>query len=250
MTEEHYDKQHTKQKTEETPLSVIDWLFIYFAMMLLVRGLVSTQLYPSHWLASHLPGGVNPVNLTFVHELLQAAIMIGGVLLFLHLRGKSVQHIGWKMPEKPYIFIYALICGVLSCRLMVLISAVLAQIFPQWATTQNVVRTATEANTMWDVIALFLTVGILAPLCEELFFRGYLYHAIREKFNLTANICLTSLLFAAVHDQWFQLLPLFAAGLCLNLFYVRTKSLIATVVMHSAWNVFSLFLVIRLQVMV
>ncbi len=250
MTEEYYEKQHMNQGAQETSLSIVDWIIIYITMMLLVNGLVATQLYPSQWLASFLPGGANEVNLLFVHEILQAAIMIGGVLFFLRFRGKTVLHIGWRLAEKPYIYILAMIFGVLSCWLMILLSAVLTQIFPQWATTQNVIETTLQVDSAWGLIASFLSVGIMAPLCEEVLFRGYLYHAAAERFGTAASICITSLLFAVVHGQWFQLLPLFAAGVCLNLFYVRTKSLIATVIMHSAWNSFSLFFVVGLNFVV
>ncbi len=236
--------------TEERPLSIVDWMIIYVLTILLVNGLIGTQLYPSQWLASLLPGGVNDVNLLFIHEILQMVIMVGGVCLFLRLRGKTMQHIGWRPPQKQHDYISAVIFGILACWLMIMISAVLAQIFPRWATTQNVIETTMQVDSTWGLIASFLSVGVMAPLCEELLFRGYLYHAVSEKFGVAGSVCITSLLFAVVHGQWFQLLPLFAAGVCMNLFYVRTQSLIATVVMHSAWNSFSLFLVIGMNFIV
>lgn len=241
------NEPNTKLKSE---LSVLDWLLVYTTTILLVNLLIGTQLYPSDWLASLLPGGVNDVNLMLVYELLQCALMVGGVLLFLRLRGKTMQHIGWNDPENPQDYIRAVIYGVVTCSLMLAVSSILVQLFPQWATTQNVIETTLQVDSRWGLLASFLSVGIMAPLCEEVLFRGYLYHAVRVKCGKWMSIIITSLLFAMVHGQWFQLFPLFMAGVFLNWFYVRSKSLIATVLMHSAWNTFSLFLVVYLNIVV
>lgn len=234
----------------EQHLSVLDWIVIYTATVLLVNLLVGTQIYPSHWLASFLPGGVNDVNLMLVHEILQFVLMAGGVLLFLRLRGKTMLQIGWRLPQNAQDYISAVIFGVATCTLTLMVSGFLVQIFPQWAATQNVVSIALQVDSTWGIIASFLTMGILAPICEEALFRGYLYHAVRARFSKWVSVVITSFLFAAVHGQWFQLFPLFMAGFFLNWFYLRTESLIAAVLMHSAWNTFSLFLVVYLHITV
>lgn len=231
-------------------ISIIDWVCIYAGTIIGVNVLVSTQLYPSQWIASLLPGGVNDVNLMFIYEVLQAALIIGGTLLCLYLRGKTLKDIGWNHPRRFKFYITAVLFGVTTCSLTLVVSSILVQLFPQWSATQNVVSTALQVDSVWGIVVSFLSVGVLAPLCEEVLFRGYLYHAIVNKFGTAISICLTSFVFAMVHGQWFQLLPLFFAGLFLNLFYVRTQSLIATVVMHSAWNSFSLFLVIYMRFVV
>lgn len=241
------NERNTKLKSE---LSVFDWLLIYTGTILLVNLLIGSQVYPSRWIASFLPGGVNDVNLLFVHEILQCFCIIGGVVLFLRLRGKTMQHIGWKDPENAQDYVKAVIYGVVTCSLMLAVSGFLAQIFPQWATTQNVVETTLQVNSRWGLLISFLSVGIMAPLCEEVLFRGYLYHAVHVKFGRGLSVMITSLIFAIVHGQWFQLFPLFMAGVFLNWFYLHSKSLIATVLMHSAWNTFSLFLVVYLHIYV
>jgi len=244
------DKSADKTAKLKPELSVLDWLLIYTGTILLVNLLIGTQLYPSRWISSLLPGGASDVNLLFVHEILQCVLIVGGVLCFLHLRGKSMQYIGWHEPENAQDYLRAVIFGVVTCSLMLMVSGVLTQIFPQWATTQNVVETTLQVDTHWGLFVSFLSVGIMAPLCEEVLFRGYLYHAVHVKFGRWTSVAITSLLFAVVHGQWFQLFPLFMAGVFLNWFYLHSRSLIATVLMHSAWNTFSLFLVVYLNIYV
>ena len=250
MTVQHDDEPKKQSIRLKPELSVLDWLFIYTGTIVLVNLLIGTQLYPSRWMASLLPGGANDVNLLFIHEILQCALIAGGVMLFLHLRQKNMQSIGWKEPEDAQDYIRAVIFGVVTCSFMLVVSGVLTQIFPQWASTQNVVETTLQVDTRWGLLVSFLSVGVMAPLCEELLFRGYLYHAVRVKFGKWASVIITSFLFAIVHGQWFQMVPLFMAGVFLNWFYLRSESLIATVLMHSAWNTFSLFLVVYLNIYV
>ena len=75
------DKSAEKTAKLKPELSVLDWLIIYTGTILLVNFLIGTQLYPSRWISSLLPGGVSDVNLLFVHEILQCVLM--NVLLFL-----------------------------------------------------------------------------------------------------------------------------------------------------------------------
>ena len=235
---------------QKRQISVIDWLVIYISTVVLINVLVKNQIYPSQWISSMLPGGTNDINLLFVHEILQCVLMVGGVLLFLRIRGTTIQQIGWNAPQNAQDCVRAIIYGVLTCSFMLVVSAFLTQIFPQWATTQNVVSTALQVDTPWGITAAFLSVGIMAPLCEELLFRGYLFHAVNKKYGTWPSVIITSFLFAAIHGQWFQLLPLFMAGFFLNAFYLHSRSLIATIFMHSAWNTFSLYLIVALNIYV
>lgn len=254
MPQWNVDADHNRNpvldQTKKQNLSVLDWIVIYTAAAFVIQILIDAQIYPSKWLASLLPGGVHEINLMFVHEILQCGLFVGGVLLFLRRRKTTIASIGWVPPKKPQDYLYAVIFGVATCSLMIFVSSILTALFPQWATTQDVINTTLQVECSWDVFAAFLSVAVMAPICEELLFRGYLYHAVCAKFQAKTAIMITSFVFALVHGQWFQLLPLFLAGVFLNLFYVRTQSLIATVLMHSAWNTFSLFLVICMDIVV
>lgn len=90
---------------------------------------------------------------------------------------------------------------------------------------------------------------VLAPIAEELVFRGVLQGwftrlaTIAESgttalpaAGLKANL-LTSLIFAAIHlDQWPAPVPLFAFALTLGAVYRRTRNLAAPIALHAALN--------------
>ena len=57
----------------------------------------------------------------------------------------------------------------------------------------------------------------LAPLLEELFFRGLLYPVLRRMFNLVIAVGLTAAAFAAIHGTqlrlaWAPILSIFIVG--------------------------------------
>lgn len=88
-------------------------------------------------------------------------------------------------------------------------------------------------------VALF---GILvAPLVEELFFRGFLYPALARKIGVAASVVLTSAGFALMHEgqlahAWAPLLVLFLVGTCLTIVRAVTKSVAVAVLLHVGYN--------------
>ena len=53
-----------------------------------------------------------------------------------------------------------------------------------------------------DFILAFICLVIIAPLVEEMIFRGWLYGKMRSKMSALPAILLVSLLFGIVHGQW------------------------------------------------
>ncbi len=89
-----------------------------------------------------------------------------------------------------------------------------------------------------DVLAtslLALTAGIVAPVVEELVFRGFLLTRWARRFGVRSGVLFTALLFGLLH---FALAPLgaFALGLVAAVLYLRTRSLVAPILAHATAN--------------
>lgn len=82
----------------------------------------------------------------------------------------------------------------------------------------------------------FVVVAIMAPLLEELFFRGFIYRTFKKTWPVWLASILTAVVFALVHFQFQTFLPLFFLGLILNYAYQRTGSLWTSVAFHSLNN--------------
>ena len=97
-------------------------------------------------------------------------------------------------------------------------------------------------STMCTILNIFLLV-IIAPVTEELFFRGYLLNRWKNKFNTIIAVVLTSFLFALFHADLLGAL-IFAA--ILSLVYLKTKSIYGPVIIHFSNNaIVSIFVLIE-----
>jgi len=81
----------------------------------------------------------------------------------------------------------------------------------------------------------------LAPLLEELFFRGMLYPLIRRAWGVLVGVVVTAGAFACIHGvqlgwAWAPVLAIFAVGVVLTLVRERTNSVAASFLMHCGYN--------------
>jgi hypothetical protein len=81
---------------------------------------------------------------------------------------------------------------------------------------------------------------LLAPFMEELFFRGFLYPALR-RWGVVLAVLLTSLAFAGVHGAqygwaWAAVLLMFIVGLVLTLARAWSGSVAPGFLIHAAYN--------------
>lgn len=83
----------------------------------------------------------------------------------------------------------------------------------------------------------YIVIGLLAPLVEELVFRGAVLKALLQwKQNPWVGISISALLFALIHMNPAQMLHAFLIGLLLGWFYWRTDSIVPGVVYHWVNN--------------
>jgi len=81
----------------------------------------------------------------------------------------------------------------------------------------------------------------LAPLLEELFFRGMLYPLLRRWAGVKAAVLLTAAAFASIHGAqlgyaWAPLISIFVVGLVFTLVRERTGSVAASFLTHCGYN--------------
>jgi hypothetical protein len=81
----------------------------------------------------------------------------------------------------------------------------------------------------------------VAPLMEEIIFRGFIFGAIERAWGLGSAVWATAILFAMVHVPQLrggtpQILAIFGVGLMLSWTRARTRSLAASYFMHLGYN--------------
>jgi membrane protease YdiL (CAAX protease family) len=101
-------------------------------------------------------------------------------------------------------------------------------------------------ETMLDVITLGAALVIVAPVVEELLFRGVLQGSLERHLGSWTGVVTTALVFGVLHGQ-LRFLPVSLLGLLMGYMVMRTGSLLAGILAHSVHNlaVLCLGLVIR-----
>jgi len=93
-------------------------------------------------------------------------------------------------------------------------------------------------------IGRVVAVSLLGPLAEELLFRGVLYGWLtRVRVPVVLTVFVVAVLWAALHWTYSPqvIALLFVDGLFLGAARAQTKSLVAPVLMHVAWNLYAIW---------
>ncbi len=103
--------------------------------------------------------------------------------------------------------------------------------------TQPIIRLLTENHTLLITkLSIGFSIIILAPICEELFFRGILLRFLNTYISLHKSLCISALIFAAAHQHFSSFLPLFFLGYWLGHYYVKTGDLRTSIGIHTLFN--------------
>jgi membrane protease YdiL (CAAX protease family) len=106
--------------------------------------------------------------------------------------------------------------------------------------------------TLWqfDVAPTVMFAVIVAPVCEEVFFRGYVAGRLRGLGLLSASV-ISAVLFAVFHLGALQfhdpaaLVVLALLGLVYAPIFLLTRSVYVTAAIHAAWNLFAYLLTVQ-----
>ena len=126
--------------------------------------------------------------------------------------------------------------GFIAGLILAAIFAAIFSLFPWFdaAEAQNVGFNAYLAGG--DRIVAFLTLVVVAPIAEEIIFRGWLYGKLRAKYSAPLAILLTSLLFGLVHLQWNVGVNVFAFSVVLCALREITGTIYAGILTHMIKN--------------
>jgi uncharacterized protein len=233
-------------------LTVLSALFLLISMF-------GTVLIAEKWVYPHLSAveiGSMPLVLIFG----EAAwyVLVLACMYFLVTR---VQHysdflaaIHWNWPSKSPVYVFAGVCLAVALQGLAHLLPI-----PKNLPIDSMFRTPAEA---WVISIFSIT---LAPLMEELYFRGFLYpvlaryieraaafllkHCVGMEYTvvlsrniaLSAAILLTAAPFALLHGaqlgfSWGPVLVIFLVGIVLTMVRAKTNSVAAGVLIHMAYN--------------
>jgi hypothetical protein len=131
--------------------------------------------------------------------------------------------------------------NVAMCVLAGLVLSIALQIVAHFLPIPKELPIDTFFRTPAEAWALGILSVAMAPLMEELFFRGFLYPVLARGIGIPVAVFVTALSFAALHGaqlmfSWGPVLVIFIVGLVLTLVRAKTNSVAAGVLIHMAYN--------------
>lgn len=116
------------------------------------------------------------------------------------------------------------------------------------ATNQTLVVTLVSSN----MLLMTFQAVILAPIVEELFFRGLIFNTLRQKSVFLAHL-ISAFLFGLLHvysyilagdmSEWIKLIPYMTAGLAFSYAYEKRQNIIAPIFLHGVKNLIAVILI-------
>jgi membrane protease YdiL (CAAX protease family) len=183
-----------------------------------------------------------------VEQMLVTALSFQGATLVLVTLFLGEQRTGWgeafglNFQRRRALAIGLMIACIflpIGQGLQMLSAQVLAHVPPHWNVRpeeQLPVQTLRLARTWGNRAVLGVVTILLAPLAEELLFRGVLYSWLKQAGFPRVAVWGTALVFAAVHVNAITFVPLMVLALVLAALYERTGNLLAPIAAHALFN--------------
>ncbi|MEK4231332.1 CPBP family intramembrane glutamic endopeptidase [Solibacillus sp. FSL H8-0538] len=117
--------------------------------------------------------------------------------------------------------------------LLLFVTAILFVVFPQ-SPSESDVLPVNQETVLWIFIFKIITLVLIAPICEEIIFRGFLLGRLSYKFGVKKGIIFSSILFGTLHlDNIFGTTII---GIIMCIWFIKTKSLVTPILIHIVFN--------------
>jgi membrane protease YdiL (CAAX protease family) len=147
-------------------------------------------------------------------------------------RGDPVLLTGVRTLERPTLLKWAFVGFFVSATLSVIYVTVAELISSDLVPPP--VPEAIDVNELR--VLTFASIVIMAPMAEEVFFRGFLFAGLLRRFGPIGAAAISGAVFAATHFDVALLGPAFIGGSVFAFLYWRTGSIWPGIVTHTAQN--------------
>lgn len=180
----------------------------------------------------------------FWASLIQTLLMIGAAWYFAVVKhGHSFRDLGFVkkgiLPSIPK----GLKWGILLFLMVMILGIIEAIIYPAEPELQDFAKILLMVDSNSELLLAVIMGVVLAPIGEEVYFRGFLYPALRQRFGAAKGIILTALFFSSMHFDLYRLIPIAAGGMGLTYLYERTGNIWNNIIAHGVWNAIMIALI-------
>ncbi len=237
------------------PLFAPKWSVVHawFGIQAMVVITIGLEL-PIIGLIAGLPPN-NPLKLAWAAVAtlpVQAAVFCAVVVFFVRIvYGERMRDIGLRKRPHDWEVLYGIGAGLAGLVIIGIVQGLAnVTIVEIWGShvlkhlkiIQNALYVGTLLKPLESgigLLALAVAGAIIAPFSEELVFRGFLFNALKKRFNPAAAIIVSGFVFAAFHLPLLYIPAYIAMGLYMGYVYHKTGSLWVTFFLHMTNNAFA-----------
>jgi membrane protease YdiL (CAAX protease family) len=237
-------------RARRTPPALVRWdvalgdffVFLFFVIAGSFLGAVIASL-----IGKRLPIGGDEVTV-FNGAGAQLGMLVGAAFYLTRPERGSLNSI----PGRAGIFASGVATFLVSLPLLLLtskLSEVVLQAFSLPVERQSLIAMFANAESPWMLITLIVLAIVMAPVTEELVFRGGLFRYCRTRMPRWASLLVPALLFASLHVNWVTLeglasfAPLAVLAIMFSLAYERTGHIGTPMVAHALFNLNTVILI-------
>lgn len=193
------------------------------------------------WMLSVIQSSLDKTQAITMQAILGNSVVYGTVVLGIFgvigfQRNSGVSIFGMQPGRLPAAAAKGLLWLIVTYPLILAVQAAVQRVFGTADDSQQIVRYFIEHPDPRHRIAVIVMAVFVAPVAEEVIFRGYFYGVIRRYGGRIPALLTSSLLFAAIHVHIPSIPGLTLLAVILCLLYERTATLWAPITMHALFN--------------
>lgn len=183
-------------------------------------------------------------------ELILEVLPIVSIIVIVRLRKSPLSSLGWTIPRDStgrsllprwgFLALPIAVATVVIAWVLLIASGVILHLLVPQQDISNGQCTAIRDNFGPYLLLILPLTCIVAPVCEETLFRGFIYGKLRSSLPLWAAIVVIALFFGFVHLEILLFLPLVGVGAILALTYEYSGSLIPGAIVHGLFNLWGM----------
>lgn len=180
--------------------------------------------------------GKLPAGLEIINTAVQDIAFVGAVVIFAQLGGRTLKT--WQIGLRPIPLWRAVGLVLLTVVVFFIFTGIWSAVVEVSTKEELLKQLGANESTLLLIASAVLTC-VVAPVCEEILFRGYFFAALSNWHGWLLAAIVTGLVFGGVHygsAPVVDLVPLAFLGFALCVLYHRTRSLYPCMATHIVNN--------------
>lgn len=202
--------------------------FLLVVLLFIVEYVVGAALYDARGWLSMEPRQLTGLIMVVANGLVFTALM--------HYKGMTYRALFHSSPSSAAATIVMLVPAILMTVPALLIADTLMQSLLVWLFPLSRWEEAAFAEMASGSFGMAVCICLLAPVLEEMLFRGIILRSFLHQYSRWAAIVGSATLFGFAHMNIYQYVTALTMGLFLGWLYERSRSLLPCIALHAAYN--------------